>query len=87
MVYGYFRVTAVNKNRIERLQKEYEELMYSLDADAICYDVADGSKSDRPKLMELVEKLGNEDSLLIPSLVHIAYSVREALELIECHRR
>lgn len=82
MVYGYARVSSKNQQKYGYSLEAQEEQLRSAGAEIIYSDSFTGTKMDRPKFKELMEKLKDGDTLIVCKLDRFARSVSKATDLI-----
>ena len=78
MKYGYARVSTLNQDlesQLQTLEKEGCEVIYS--------EKFTGTKTNRPKFNELIEKLEEGDTLVVTKLDRLARNTVEGIEVIE----
>lgn len=82
MIYGYARVStkcqALNGNSLD----VQEKALIDNGAVKIYHDAFTGTKTDRPKLNELIERLVEGDTLIVTKLDRLGRSVSKTTELI-----
>lgn len=78
MKYGYARVSTVSQDleaQMQALEAEKCEVIYS--------EKFTGTKTDRPKLTELLEVLKEGDTLVVTKLDRLARNTKEGIEVVE----
>lgn len=78
MKYGYARVSTIQQDleaQLQALEKENCDIIYS--------EKFSGKKADRPKFRELIEKLEEDDILVVTKLDRFARSTADAIKIIE----
>ncbi len=83
MVYGYCRVSTQMQARDGNSLEAQERLLKENGAEEIYSDAFTGTKSHRPKLDRLIDKLQPGDKLIITKLDRIARSASQGIELIQ----
>lgn len=78
MKYGYARVSTIGQDlstQVDMLKKEGCEKIFK--------DKMTGTKKDRPAFNELLQLLGNGDTLVVTKLDRFARSTKEGIEIIQ----
>ncbi|GAF24533.1 site-specific recombinase, resolvase family [Bacillus sp. JCM 19047] len=78
MKYGYARVSTVAQDlsvQIEELKKEGCEVIFQ--------EKYTGTKTDRPQLKALIEKMQERDTMVVTKLDRLARNTREGIDIIE----
>lgn len=78
MIYGYARVSTVSQElnvQIQALENEGATTIYK--------EKFTGTKTDRPRLNELMEQLQEGDKLVVTKLDRLARNTKEGIEIIE----
>lgn len=78
MIYGYARVSTVSQEldvQIQALENEGATVIYK--------EKFTGTKTDRPQLNELMERLQEGDKLVVTKLDRLARNTKEGIEIIE----
>ena len=83
MVYGYCRVSTQGQARDGNSLEAQEKLLEENGAEEIYSDAFTGTKSHRPELDKLLDKLEQGDKLVITKLDRIARSVSQGTEIIQ----
>ncbi len=83
MVYGYCRVSTQMQAREGNSLEAQEKALKENGAEEIFSDASTGTKSHRPKLDQLMDKLLPGDKLVITKLDRIARSASQGIELIQ----
>lgn len=83
MVYGYCRVSTQMQARDGNSLEAQERLLKENGAEEIYSDAFTGTKSHRPELDRLIDKLQPGDKLIITKLDRIARSASQGIELIQ----
>ncbi len=83
MVYGYCRVSTNMQAKDGNSLKVQEKLLRENGAEKIYSDVSTGTKTHRPELDRLLDKLEKGDKLVITKLDRIARSVSQGTEIIQ----
>lgn len=83
MVYGYARVSTRGQAKDGNSLHAQEEALRGAGAEEIFSDAFTGTKSDRPKLNELLSKIESGDTLVVCKLDRLARSVVQGIELID----
>lgn len=83
MVYGYCRVSTQGQARDGNSLEAQEKLLEENGAEEIYSDAFTGTKSHRPELDKLLDKLQPGDKLVITKLDRIARSASQGTELIQ----
>ena len=83
MVYGYCRVSTQTQARDGNSLEAQERLLKENGAEEIYSDAFTGTKSHRPELDRLIDKLQPGDKLIITKLDRIARSVSHGIQLIQ----
>lgn len=83
MVYGYCRVSTNMQAKDGNSLKAQEKLLRKNGAEEIYSDAFTGTKSHRPELDKLLDKLEQGDKLVITKLDRIARSVSQGTEIIQ----
>ena len=83
MVYGYCRVSTQMQARDGNSLEAQERLLKENGAEEIYSDAFTGTKSHRPELDKLIDKLQPGDKLIITKLDRIARSASQGIELIQ----
>ena len=83
MVYGYCRVSTQGQAKDGNSLEAQEKLLKENGAEEIYSDAFTGTKSHRPELDKLLDKLQPRDKLVITKLDRIARSASQGIELIQ----
>ena len=83
MVYGYCRVSTQMQARDGNSLEAQERLLKENGAEEIYSDAFTGTKSHRPELDRLLDKMQPGDKLIITKLDRIARSASQGIELIQ----
>ena len=83
MVYGYCRVSTNMQAKDGNSLEVQEKLLRENGAEEIYSDAFTGTKSHRPELDKLLDKLEQGDKLVITKLDRIARSVSQGTEIIQ----
>lgn len=83
MVYGYCRVSTQGQAKDGNSLEAQEKLLKENGAEEIYSDAFTGTKSHRPELDKLLDKLQPGDKLVITKLDRIARSASQGIELIQ----
>lgn len=83
MVYGYCRVSTQGQAKDGNSLEAQEKLLQENEAEEIYSDAFTGTKSHRPELDKLLDKLQPGDKLVITKLDRIARSASQGIELIQ----
>lgn len=83
MVYGYCRVSTHMQARDGNSLEAQEKLLKENGAKEIYSDAFTGTKSHRPELDQLLNKLQSGDKLIITKLDRIARSASQGIELVQ----
>lgn len=83
MVYGYCRVSTQGQAKDGNSLEVQEKLLKENGAEEIYSDAFTGTKSHRPELDKLLDKLQPGDKLVITKLDRIARSASQGIELIQ----
>ena len=83
MVYGYCRVSTQGQAKDGNSLEAQEKLLNENGAEEIYSDAFTGTKSHRPELDKLLDKLQPGDKLVITKLDRIARSASQGIELIQ----
>lgn len=83
MVYGYCRVSTQGQAKDGNSLEAQEKLLQENGAEEIYSDAFTGTKSHRPELDKLLDKLQPGDKLVITKLDRIARSASQGIELIQ----
>lgn len=83
MVYGYCRVSTNMQAKDGNSLEAQEKLLRKNGAEEIYSDAFSGTKSHRPELDKLMDKLQQGDKLVITKLDRIARSVSQGTEIIQ----
>lgn len=83
MVYGYCRVSTQMQARDGNSLEAQERLLKENGAEEIYSDAFTGTKSHRPELDRLLDKMQPGDKLIITRLDRIARSASQGIELIQ----
>lgn len=83
MVYGYCRVSTNMQAKDGNSLEAQEKLLRKNGAEEIYSDAFTGTKSHRPELDKLLDKLEQGDKLVITKLDRIARSVSQGTEIIQ----
>lgn len=83
MVYGYCRVSTQMQARDGNSLEAQERLLKENGAEEIYSDAFTGTKSHRPELDQLLDKMQPGDKLIITKLDRIARSASQGIELIQ----
>ena len=83
MIYGYARVSTVtqgkNGNSLESQRAELE----NYNCDEVIEEVYTGTKTDRPKFSELINKLKSGDTLVVTKLDRFARTAVEGVQIVQ----
>ena len=83
MIYGYARVSIVtqgkNGNSLESQRAELE----NYNCDEVIEEVYTGTKTDRPKFSELINKLKSGDTLVVTKLDRFARTAVEGVQIVQ----
>ena len=82
MIYGYARVSTKGQARDGNSLEAQREALLAAGAIEIFTDAFTGTKLDRPRLGELMEKLSEGDTLIVTKLDRLSRSVSQASGLI-----
>lgn len=83
MIYGYARVSTKGQVKDGNSLEAQEIKLRSHGAQIIVSDVFTGTKSDRPNLTALLDKLKEHDTLIVTKLDRIARSLLQGSELVD----
>jgi len=83
MIYGYARVSTKAQAKDGNSLEAQEHALRSVGASEIYYDAFTGTKTHRPQLDALLEKLEAGDTIAITKLDRIVRSASQGIELIQ----
>lgn len=83
MIYGYARVSSDGQDRYGTGLETQEKMLRDAGAQEILYESYTGTKKDRPKLNELMDKIQTGDEVVMTKLDRMARSVHDGIEIIE----
>jgi len=78
MIFGYARVSTQEQN----LDRQLDSLK-AAGAEEIIKEKITGTKSDRPELNRLLDKLRKSDTILITDLTRLSRSTKDLFSLVE----
>lgn len=80
MIFGYARVSTTAQSLDEQLTQLEDS---GVDKENIFKEKFTGTKKDRPEFVKLLEKLRDNDAIIVTKLDRFARNTKEALEVIE----
>lgn len=83
MTYGYARVSTRGQAKDGNSLEAQERSLREAGAEEIYADACTGTKTERPRLNELLEKMRDGDTLIVCKLDRLARSVSGGINLIE----
>ena len=83
MIYGYARVSTLGQGRDGNGLEVQERELKARGCEVIYAEAYTGTKEDRPKLSELLEKVEAGDTVVVTKLDRIARSTRAGISIID----
>ncbi len=78
MIFGYARVSTQEQNLNSQL-----DILKASGIDEIICEKITGTKADRPELLKLLDKLRNQDIILVTDLTRLSRSTKDLFSLVE----
>lgn len=82
MIYGYARVSTKGQAKDGNSLEAQEKALREKGATEIYADTFTGTKSHRPELDKLLDKIGEGDTLMVTKLDRVARSATQGIELV-----
>lgn len=83
MIYGYARVSTKGQAKDGNSLEAQEQALKANGAEIVFADSFTGTKTDRPELSKLLERVQPGDTIIVAKLDRIARSVTQGIELVD----